>query len=169
MTNKFEELASAGLVDILTKYINDIHNIICTKKAGEDIGVNLITHESTDAWYRDNIDVLQKIGEMGGDIAKRIRENKNITWEKTFSLRKEDGTEEKFYFKKKDGSKIEWEDAPDGKLIGITILLACWIANQATAKTRDNPNNNAKVIFDNYLHRLIEESINLGIKMAERK
>lgn len=113
-----------------------------------------------DAWYTNRPYVLQRLAELGQSTAKKLREDLLIPWHKDINYLREllqvEGTAPK-----------HWEDGPDGCLAGIAIVLAGWVANQAASKTRDNPQDRAKMLFEDHIRPLINASMDLGIKMAE--
>lgn len=118
-----------------------------------------------DAWYTNRCHVMSRLSEVGHSVAREIRkeflEKQGLKWSKDIpdplrSALERAGT-----------LPAEWEDAPDGMLAGVAILAAGWVANQAAAKTRDNPENRAKELFEKHIRPLILTSMDLGIKMAE--
>ena len=117
-----------------------------------------------DAWYTNREHVLRKLAEMGREIARVIREDCNIKWQK-------DIAEEKISeaLEKKDTLPENWEDGPDGTLSGVAILVTGWVANQAAAKSRDNPQDYARLLFEKCIRPLIIATMDFGIEMAERE
>ena len=72
-------------------------------------------------------------------------------------------------FESKGTAPKEWEDGPDGALVGLVIIVSAWIANQAAEKTRDEPNNDARRLFEEYLRPVIMAAMEQGVKMADER
>lgn len=115
-----------------------------------------------DAWYTNRSCVLQSLAELGQSIAKKLREDLGFSWCK-------EGMPEHIWklLEAKNVAPKDWENAPDGALAGITIVLAGWLANQAAGKTRDNPQDGARGLFEESIRPLIIASMDVGIRMAE--
>jgi hypothetical protein len=116
-----------------------------------------------DAWYTNRYYVLQKLEEFGRNIAEKVRNEFSYSWSKGMSDQLSELLQMEGTFPK------NWEDGPDGCLAGMAIILAGWGANQTTAKTRDNPQDCSKILFEKHIRTLINASMDFGIKMAERE
>ena len=113
-----------------------------------------------DAWYTRKDYVSQKLLEIGREIAQRVREDRKLQWEKVIPEQTKEALA-------KVGTSAEhWEDGPDGTLAGVAILAAGWVANQAAAKSRDNPNDYAWQVFETCVRPLIIDSMEFGCKIA---
>jgi len=138
----------------LDKYIQDTHQAITQKFP--------VDNTEFDAWYTNRDHVSQGLLQMGREIAQEVREDCRFVWKKSLP-------QEFVEPLRREGTLPEhWEDAPDGTLFGIAILAAGWVANQAAAKSRDNPKDIARQLSDRCLRPLILASMDLGIETAER-
>jgi hypothetical protein len=118
-----------------------------------------------DAWYTNRCYVMSRLSEVGHSVAGEIRKE---FLEKQVTKWSEDIPEPLRSVLERAGTlPAEWEDTPDGMLAGVAIVAAGWVANQAAAKTRDNPENRTRELFEEHVRPLILASMNLGIKMAE--
>lgn len=113
-----------------------------------------------DAWYANRSLVFERLEALSRSIAKNLREDLGFSWQKHVSGHLWALLEAKHV------APRNWEDAPDGALAGMAMLLAAWVANQATAKTRDDPQDAAKELFQNHVRPLILASMDLGIELA---
>jgi len=120
-----------------------------------------INDKKFDAWYTNRPYVFQILTKLGQSIAGKLREDLRIEWRK--------GMPEHLWklLEAKNTAPKNWEGSPDGALAGIAIILAGWVANQSTAKTRDNPQDPARELFEKNIRPFIIASMDLGIKMAE--
>jgi hypothetical protein len=138
----------------LEERIKEVHKVITEKHTSDSI--------SFDAWYTDEDFVLRKLLRLGHEVARELR-NGRFRWDKTLP------TELSEKFKKAGKGSIEWEDAPDGALAGLAILLSGWAANQSAAKTRHDPKDDALQIFDNYTCPAIAYAKQYGKALAKKK
>lgn len=122
-----------------------------------------INNKAFDAWYTNRQYVSQRLLEIGREIAREIREGCGVQW------RKDIPEELVAALEKVGASPKQWEDGPDGALAGVAVLAAGWIANQAAAKSRDNPSDHARNVFERCIRPLIVASMDLGIEIAERE
>jgi hypothetical protein len=138
----------------LEERIREVHKVITEKHTSDSI--------SYDGWYTDQDFVLRKLLSLGHEIARKLR-NGRFSWGKSLP------NELSEKFKKAGKGSIEWEDAPDGALAGLAILLSGWVANQSAAKTRDCPEDIALQIFDNYTCPAIAYAKEFGKVLVKKK
>lgn len=62
-----------------------------------------------------------------------------------------------------------WEDGPDGALAALAIITTAWVAHQAAQKSRDDPNNLARKVFEEVLRPILLAAMEEGITMAEEE
>ncbi len=115
-----------------------------------------------DAWYTNREHVYQNIEKLAQSTASTLRENSGFNWVKSLPEPLER------VLKARNIALKNWEDGPDGTLAGIAILLAAWVANQAAQKSRDNPTDAAKKLFEEWLQPLIIAAMQVGVSMGER-
>lgn len=137
------------------RHIQNMHEAI-TKKFP-------IENTEFDAWYTNKAYVLGKLSNIGRAIARKIREDCGLTWAKDIPA------EPRTALQEKGVAPENWEDGPDGTLAGVAILVAGWVANQAAAKSRDNPNDCARQVFERCIRPLIIASMDLGVKMVDER
>lgn len=114
-----------------------------------------------DAWYTNRSGVFQNLAELGLSTARKLREDLGIQWRKDMP---------EYLWKlleAKDVAPKHWENAPEGTLAGIAIVLAGWLANQAAGKARDDPQDAARELFEKCVRPLIIASMDVGIRTAE--
>ena len=138
----------------LEERIKEVHEVIAEQHMLDSI--------SFDAWYTDEDFVLRYLLRLGHEVARDLR-NGRFRWDKILP------NELSEKFKKAGKSSVEWEDGPDGTLAGLAILLSGWVANQSAAKTRDDPEDNALQIFDNYTCPAIAYANQYGKALAKKK
>ncbi len=138
----------------LEERIKEVHKVITEQHMLDSI--------SFDVWYTDEDFVLRKLIRLGHEVARELQ-NGRFSWDKILP------NELSEKFKKAGKGSIEWEDAPDGALAGLAILRSGWVANQSAAKTRDNPEDNALQIFDNYTCPAIAYAKQYGKALAKKK
>jgi len=139
----------------IEEHVGKLHEAITKKFA--------INNMEFDAWYTNRDYVLRQLAENGRAMAMRLRSTLGFTWQKGIS------EELRAALHKAGTQPTDWEDGPDGTLSGVAILVAGWVANQAAAKTRDNPQDAAKELFEKHVRSLILASMDVGVKMAERE
>ena len=93
----------------------------------------------------------------------RLREVLQIQWQKdvsepTLSLLEAKGT-----------TPNNWEDGPYGALDALAIIVTAWVAHQAAQKSRDNPDNFARKVFEELLRPMVLAAMEEGIRMAEEE
>ncbi|MHA2063526.1 MAG: hypothetical protein ACXABY_04000 [Candidatus Thorarchaeota archaeon] len=137
----------------LPKTIDRVHQAVTQKFP--------INSDEFDAWYTNRPQVFQSLVELGQSTARRLRQDFEFSWRKDMS-------EDLFRLLESEDSAPEyWEDSPDGALTGVLIVLGGWVANQAAQKSRENPQDDARVLFDEYIRPLLIGSMDLGVQMAE--
>jgi len=114
-----------------------------------------------DAWYTRRDEVWKNMDRLSQLTADKLRRVLGIQWRKDLpgSLLE--------VLKTKGTAPENWEDGPDGTLAGLAIITCAWIAHQSAQKTRDNPDDIARKIFEERLKPLIMAAMEDGIKMAE--
>lgn len=144
-----EYLNAIGLPEAVKK----IHEILTEKHP--------VNGSEFDAWYTNREHVLRNLEGLGRLTAKRIREDLGLIWAKQIPepLRR--------LLTSKNVAPNFWEDSPEGTLTGVCIIVAAWIANQAAQKSRDNPADSARDLFENSIRPLIAASMDVGIKLGQ--
>lgn len=135
--------------------IQNIHRAITEKFPTDEIPF--------DAWYTNRDKFWENIDRLSRSTAQRLREVLQIRWQKDvpepiLSLLEAKGTTPK-----------NWEDGPDGALAALAIIAPAWVAHQAAQKSRDDPNNVARKVFDGLLRPMLLAAMEEGIRMAEEE
>jgi len=148
------ECSDESIVEFLEKVgfskgIDAVHSAITEKQVMDGI--------EFDAWYTARGHMLQSICKLGQLLTKEIRQNYSVRWSKGYLP-----DEMWEVFEKYQVAPHNWEDSPDGALVGLTILLAGWVANQSANKTRHNHDDKAFYIFENLIRPMVNIAMDMG-------
>jgi hypothetical protein len=135
--------------------VREIHRIITEKHPA---GATLF-----DAWYTNREEFWKNIDRLSRSTAQKLREALRFEWRKDLDQQLVKILE------KKGTAPKNWEDGPDGALVGLAIIVSAWVAHQAGEKTANNPENAAKALFEEYFRPLVIAAMEEGLRMAAEK